>query len=142
MFTDEQTLNSITETIIGCAFKVGSGLGSGFLEKCYENAMVHELRKARLLVEPQSALNVFDDGIVVGEYFTDLIVEGLVMVELKAVEKLASVHAAQCIHYLAAARLPICLLINFAQRVEVRRIAGRSLRGKENESHGCTNEHG
>jgi GxxExxY protein len=61
-------LNQITEKIIGCAFTVGNKLGSGFLEKVYENALAHELRKAGLRVEPQFRINVYYDGIVVGEY--------------------------------------------------------------------------
>jgi GxxExxY protein len=61
-------LNQITEKIIGCAFTVGNKLGSRFLEKVYENALAHELRKAGLRVEPQFRINVYYDGIVVGEY--------------------------------------------------------------------------
>jgi len=128
MNTDEERFNSVTEKIIGCAFKVGSGLGCGFLEKCYENALSHELRKAGLAVQQQVALQVFYDGIVVGEFVADLIVEGLIVVELKAIDKLAPIHSAQCINYLAATGLPICLLLNFASKVEAKRLAGQSLR--------------
>ena len=127
MNTDMERLNSITERIIGCAYKVGSKLGCGFLEKCYENALAHELKKAGLGVVQQVALKVWYDDIVVGEYVADLIVEGVVLVELKAIQGLDTIHSAQCINYLAATRLPICLLINFGKRVDVKRIAGPAL---------------
>ena len=128
MNTDDRRFDGITEKIIGCAYKVGNGLGCGFLEKCYENALAHELRKAGLRVEQQVPLKVWYDGIVVGEYVADLIVEGAVLVELKAIQALENVHSAQCINYLAATRLPVCLLINFGKRVDVKRIAGPTLR--------------
>ena len=127
MNTDVETLNSITERVIGCAYKVGSKLGCGFLEKCYENALAYELRKAGLSVAQQVALKVWYDEIVVGEFFADLIVEGVVMIELKAIQSLDTIHSAQCINYLAATKLPVCLLINFGKRVDVKRIAGPTL---------------
>jgi GxxExxY protein len=127
MDTDEKALNSITERIIGCAYKVANKLGCGFFEKCYENAMAHELRKAGLSVEQQVALKVWYDDIVVGEYVADLIVEGCILVELKAIQLLDAVHSAQCINYLAATKFPLCLLINFGKRVEIKRFAGPSL---------------
>jgi GxxExxY protein len=101
--------------------------GCGFLEKCYENALAHELRKAELNVEQQVPIKVWYDGIIVGEYIADLIVEGVILVELKAITGLDPVHSAQCINYLAATKLPVCLLINFGKRVDVKRIAGPSL---------------
>ena len=127
MNTDFEQLNTITEKIIGCAYKVASKLGCGFLEKCYENALAYELRKLGFSVEQQVPLKVYYDDIVVGEYIADLIVEGLVLVELKAIQSLDTIHSAICINYLAATRLPICLLINFGKRVDVKRIAGASL---------------
>ena len=124
MNTDERQINQITEKVIGCAFKVGSKLGCGFLEKCYENALAYELRKLGLKVEQQVPLKVWYDDIVVGEYVADLVVEDVVLIELKAISGLESIHAAICINYLAATKLPICLLINFGKRVDVKRIAG------------------
>src|SRR5437016_12760165 len=126
MNTDE--INQITEKIIGCAFKVGSKLGCGFLEKCYENALAFELRKLGLRVQQQVKLKVWYDDIVVGEYVADLIVEDSVLVELKAISGLEPIHSALCINYLAATGFPLCLLINFGNRVDVKRIAGASLR--------------
>jgi GxxExxY protein len=127
MDTDERRYDGITEKIIGCAFKVGNKLGCGFLEKCYENALALELRRIGLRVEQQVSLKVWYDDVVVGEYVADLIVEGVVLVELKAISGLDPIHSAICINYLAATKLPICLLINFGKRVEVKRIVGRTL---------------
>jgi GxxExxY protein len=127
MNTDDRRFDAITEKIIGCAYKVASKLGCGFLEKCYENAMTHELRKLGFDVQQQVPLKVWYDDIVVGEYVADLIVEGVILVELKAIQALDTIHPAQCINYLAATKLPVCLLINFGKRVEVKRIAGPSL---------------
>jgi GxxExxY protein len=95
----------------------------GFLEKVYENALCIELRKAGLLAEQQKALQVRYDDQLVGEYVEDLLVERKVLVELKAVKALEDVHVAQCLNYLKAAGLRLCLLVNFGQpRVQVRRI--------------------
>ena len=126
MHTDEEMLNQITERIIGCAFTVANVLGCGFAEKVYENAMVHELRKSGLSVEQQKAITVAYDGVIVGEYLADLVVEGAVLVELKSVRSLDDVHAAQCLNYLAATGIPICLLLNFGKRVEVKRFENRT----------------
>jgi GxxExxY protein len=117
-------LNPITEKIIGCAYTVGNTLGVGFLEKVYENALAHELRKAGLKVGQQQPIRVRYDDIIVGEYVADLLVEDCVLVELKAVQNLDSIHMAQCINYLKATGLRLCLLINFGTRkVGIKRIA-------------------
>lgn len=116
-------LNRVTEKIIGCAFTVGNTLGVGFLERVYENALVHELRKAELGVEQQKPLQVFYDGIVIGQFYADLLVEQAVIVELKAVTALDAKHFAQCMNYLKATHLTLGLLINFGNpKVEVRRV--------------------
>jgi len=127
MDTDETRYDGITERVIGCAFKVGNRLGAGFSEKVYENALAHELRKAGFRAEQQVQIKVFYDGVVVGDYIGDLVVEGVVLLELKAVRTLEDAHRAQCINYLAATGLPICLLINFGRKVEVKCIAGPRL---------------
>ena len=128
MHTDDRRFDAITERIIGCAYKVAAKLGCGFFEKVYENALAHELRKAGFNVAQQVPIKVWYDDVVVGDYVADLIVEGIVLVELKAQQSLDPVHAAQCINYLAATRFPVCLLINFAKRVEVKRFAGPTLK--------------
>jgi len=113
----------ITEKIIGCAYTVANTLGCGFLEKVYENALAHELRKEGLVVLQQAGVNVIYDGIVVGEYVSDLLVENEILVELKAVKALDNIHMAQCMNYLKATGLQVCLLINFGSpRIEVKRV--------------------
>jgi GxxExxY protein len=113
----------ITEKIIGCAYTVANILGCGFLEKVYENALAHELRKKGLVVLQQAAMNVIYDGIVVGEYVSDLLVENEILVELKAVKALDNIHMAQCMNYLKATGHEVCLLINFGSpRIEVKRV--------------------
>lgn len=107
-------LKPLTEMIIGCAFRVSNTLGAGFLEKVYENALAHELRKSGLDVRQQCSVNVMYDGVVVGEFVADLIVED-VLIELKAVRSLDDFHLAQCLNYRKATRLPLCLLLNFGQ---------------------------
>jgi GxxExxY protein len=116
-------LNQISEKVIGCAFTVSNTLGAGFLEKVYENALAHELRKAGLHVEQQRGITVHYDGVVVGEYAADLFVENSLLVELKAAKSLEDIHLAQCLNYLKATDLTLCLLINFGTpRVQIKRV--------------------
>lgn len=115
--------NSITEKIIGAAYTVSNTLGSGFLEKVYENAMFLELSKCGFSVIKQLSLPVFYDNQIVGEYFADLIVEEEVIVEIKAVKELNEIHQAQLMNYLTACDKRCGLLINFGKpRVEIKRI--------------------
>ena len=83
----------LSELIIGCAYTVANTLGAGFLEKVYENAFAHELRKQGLEVAQQSGITVYYDGIVAGEYIADLLVENEILVELKAVKSLDNVQS-------------------------------------------------
>jgi GxxExxY protein len=123
MHADEIALNRVSERIIGGAMTVLNTLGSGFLEKVYENALAHELRKAGLAVAQQHGIAVQYDGVIVGEYAVDLLVEDAVLVELKAVRALDDIHRAQCLNYLKATDLHLCLLVNFGKtRLEVKRI--------------------
>ena len=123
MNTDRPSGNQLSEKIIGCAFVVSNTLGIGFLEKVYENALAHELRKAGLSVEQQHGITIHFDDIVVGTYTTDLLVEKTVLVELKAVTALDTVHRAQCINYLKGSGLRLCLLFNFGNpRLEIKRL--------------------
>ncbi|MEY2818779.1 MAG: hypothetical protein RL275_2242 [Chloroflexota bacterium] len=116
-------LDKITERILGCVFKVSNTLGSGFLEKVYENALLHELRKDGLVVLPQYSLSVYYDGVVVGNFYFDLLVNEQVIIELKAVSELNDDHLAQAFNYLRASGLPACLLINFGKpKVQYRRL--------------------
>jgi GxxExxY protein len=104
---------ALTETIIGCAMKVHSALGPGYAESVYENALAHEMRKAGLAVECQRPLRVVYDGVVVGDFIADMVVEGRVLVENKAVQQLAAAHEVQVVNYLATTGLNIGLLLNF-----------------------------
>ena len=123
MNADERRWDGITDKIIGCAFEVSNGLGAGFLEKVYENALCIELRRAGLAVLQQHAVPVTWRGQVVGDYFADLLVEDTVIVELKSVKTLDKTHLAQCLNYLKATDLKICLLINFGlPRLEIKRV--------------------
>lgn len=117
-------LNRTTKRIIGCAYEVSNQLGSGFLEKVYENALVYELCREGFAVDQQWGIEVLYDGnVVVGKYVADLLVEDRVLVELKAVKALDDVHMAQCLNYLKATGLTLCLLINFGTpKVQVKRI--------------------
>jgi GxxExxY protein len=91
-------LNAISEQVIGAAFRVSNTLGCGFVEKVYENALAIELRRAELKVEQQKPVRVLYEGAVVGEFACDLLVEGIVMIELKAVTALDESHLAQCLN--------------------------------------------
>ena len=115
-------IEEITEKIIGCAFIVSKKMGHGFLENVYEKCMVIELRKAGLAVESQKAIGVTYEGEAVGEYFADLFVENQVIVELKAIRALATVHEAQLVNYLQATGIETGLLINFGEtKVDIKR---------------------
>jgi GxxExxY protein len=105
--------NKITEAVIGCAIKVSKSLGTGFLEKVYENALAYELRKQGFEVEQQKAVEVYYDGIVVGYYNPDILVNGKIIVELKAVSAIDDTHEAQLLNYLRATGLTLGLLLNF-----------------------------
>jgi GxxExxY protein len=116
-------LNLLAEKIIGCAYKVSNTLGVGFLEKVYENALALEIQKAGLKAKQQHPISIRYEGAIVGEYIADILVEDCLLVELKAVEELNTVHSAQCLNYLKATGLKICLLMNFGKtRVKVRRL--------------------
>ena len=117
-------MKQLTQKVIQCAFTVSNTLGCGFLEKVYENALAHELRKAELQVQQQHGITVHYDGVTIGEYIADLLVEHVLLVELKVVKQLDDIHLAQCLNYLKATNLRLCLLMNFAKpKLEFRRIA-------------------
>lgn len=120
---DKVQLDAVTERIIGAAHRVSNTLGAGFVEKVYENAHAHELRKDGLIVVQQHPIKVIYDGIVVGDFFGDILVENLVLVELKAVSSLNEDHMKQTLNYLRASNFPACLLINFGTpKVQIRRL--------------------
>jgi GxxExxY protein len=125
MNADERrfAIDSLTENVIKAAFQVSNVLGSGFLEKVYENALFYELRKQGHLVEQQHLVDVYYDSVVVGQYIADLVVEDMVLVEVKAIKCFDDIHLAQCLNYLKATGKCVCLLINFGNpKVEIKRI--------------------
>ncbi|MDH3575995.1 MAG: GxxExxY protein [Desulfobacteraceae bacterium] len=116
-------INDITYTINGAAFEVNRVLGSGFLEKVYENALLVELKERGLNAESQIPVKVFYKNKIVGEYIIDILVEKKVIVELKTVEKVDNVHEAQLLNYLKASGIQVGLLINFKHpKVEIKRM--------------------
>ena len=116
-------INRVTERIISCVYRVSNTLGSGFLEKVYENALAIELRSNGLKVEQQHPIRVFYSSEPVGDFAADLLVEDCVIVELKSARTLDDVHSAQCLNYLKATGLRVCLLVNFCRpHVEVERV--------------------
>ena len=123
MHADSIDFNAVTAFVIGRALAVSNTLRIGFLEKVYENALAHELRKADFEVKQQHNISVYYDDVVIGVYTADLLVENAVLVELKAVRALEPIHKAQCLNYLRASGLQLCLLINFQRpKVEWKRI--------------------
>jgi len=115
------TIDELTEKVIGCAYKVHRELGAGFLEKVYENALRIELKEIGLKVEQQYPIPVHYHKQVVGDFYADLIVEGRLIIELKAVRSLAKEHEVQLVNYLTATGIEDGLLINFNVSVEVKR---------------------
>ena len=116
-------LNSLTEKVLGAVFEVSNTLGAGFLEKVYERALLMELRTRGIRATGQTSLAVSYKGQTVGEYFVDILVEDVLVVELKCVDHLANEHTAQCLNYLRASGRALCLLVNFQKpKVEWKRI--------------------
>ncbi|HBQ25209.1 MAG TPA: GxxExxY protein [Syntrophomonas sp.] len=111
----------LTYKIIGAAYEVYNALGSGFLEKVYENAMLIELESVGLKVQQQAPIKVTYNGKTIGEYFADLLVEEKVIVELKSVTELTSIHEVQLVNYLRATGMRVGLLINFGDKIKVKR---------------------
>src|ERR1017187_556450 len=127
---DQQEYEALTERVLGAVFEVSNTLGAGFLEKVYERALVRELGLRGIRTAVQAPLAVSYKGYAVGEYFVDILVEDVLMVELKCVERLANEHTAQCLNYLRASGLNVCLLVNFQRaKVEWRRILQTSENG-------------
>ena len=111
----------LTEQIIKAFYRVYNTLGYGFLEKVYENALVLELTVGGLRVEQQKRLQVYYENHVVGDYFADLVVEDLVIIELKVADALTLAHEAQLLNYLKATSVEVGLLFNFGPQATFRR---------------------
>ncbi|WDN87067.1 hypothetical protein BuS5_00035 [Desulfosarcina sp. BuS5] len=114
--------NDITYKINGAIFEVNRELGSGFLEKIYENALMIELKKVGLKAEKQMPIKVNYKGTEIGEYYADIVVENQIIIELKAVDSLQKIHEAQILNYLKATGYKIGLLVNFKHpKAEIKR---------------------
>ena len=111
----------MTDKILQAFFKVHSVLGYGFSEKVYQNSLAIELAKLGLQVEQQKQIEVHYDGYVVGEYFADMVINGCVIIELKAVRQLLDEHEAQLLNYLKATTIEVGLLLNFGPKAEFKR---------------------
>lgn len=111
----------VTEHIIKAFYHVYNSLGYGFLEKVYENALVHALLARGLVAKPQLPILVFFEGALVGEYFADVAVNDCLIVEVKACDAIHPAHQAQLLNYLKATRFEVGLLLNFGSSPEFRR---------------------
>ena len=111
----------LTEKIIKIYYKVYNTLGYGFLEKIYENAMMIEFRKTALPAVSQSPIKVVYGGEIIGEYFADILVDGKIIIEIKAVKNLIVDHEAQILNYLKATNNEVGLLLNFGPKPEIKR---------------------
>jgi GxxExxY protein len=118
---EKYPLKELTEKIIGAAYEVHNTLGSGFVEKVYENALSEELRVHGLNVEQQKPVSVLYKGKSAGEFIADMIVEKKVLVEVKSVKMLTKDFDLKLIHYLKATGIEVGLLINFSDSVQVHR---------------------
>src|SRR6516225_9176485 len=107
MNTDNTSLDSLSEKVLGAVFEVANTLGAGFLEKVYQRALLRELRLRGLPVIPEASFTVTYKGQTVGESFADLLVDNRLMVELKGAERLTNEHTAQCLNYLKAFGLTV-----------------------------------
>ncbi len=121
----------LTHRIIGCAMKVHGMLGNGFQEVIYQRCLAIEMRKAGMAYKRESTIPIYYDGQHVGTRRADFLVEGKVLLELKAVINMEDVHLAQALNYLEAYQLEIGLLINFGARsLQFKRVLSRALKSR------------
>lgn len=114
-------LNDKTEKIIKCFYETYNILGYGFLEKVYENALLKELNANGFQCESQRKISVNYKGDKVGEYYADILVDNVIILELKATDSLYEEHEYQLINYLKATNIELGLLLNFGKKPEIRR---------------------
>jgi len=118
---EEYLHKELTSNVIQAFYKVYNTLGYGFLEKVYENAMRIELTRMNIPVEQQKNIKVYYESEQVGDYFADILVHELVIVELKAAENICEEHEAQLLNYLKATDIEVGLLLNFGKKAEIKR---------------------
>ncbi len=121
MMNDNYKHSDITRKILEAYFNVYNKLGFGFLEKVYENSMMIELQQLGLYCKNQVPLKVYYNNNVVGDYYADIIVNNVVIVELKAAESLCEEHEIQLVNYLKATDIEVGLLLNFGKKTEFKR---------------------
>ncbi|MES9936018.1 MAG: GxxExxY protein [Sedimenticola sp.] len=120
---EREFIDGVAKRVIGAAYEVSNHLGSGFIEKVYERALALELSNLGIRNQTQVPVPVSYKGQAVGDYVADMLVEEKLLVELKCVETFTEQHMAQCLNYLKASGLNLCLLINFQKpRVEWKRV--------------------
>lgn len=113
--------SDLTEKILGAFYQVHKELGYGFSEKVYENALVLLLREKGLKVEQQKSITVYFHEKIVGEYIADVLVNDLVLLELKSAKNIVDEHIAQLLNYLKATEIEVGLLLNFGPKAEFKR---------------------
>jgi len=119
-------MQALTERVLGAVFEVSNTLGSGFLEKVYQRALLHELGLRGIQAAAEVSFAVSYKGQGVGNYFADILVEDVLVIELKCAERLSNEHTAQCLNYLQASGRTLCLLVNFQKpKVEWKRVVHR-----------------
>jgi GxxExxY protein len=121
VFMTQLKHHHITEKIIGAAYKVHNTLGSGFLEKVYQNSLAIELGSLDFTVDVEKPIKVYYNGEVVGNYIADITVNDKVILEIKAIKELSDIHEVQLVNYLKATGIEVGLLINFGTSVQVKR---------------------
>ena len=112
----------LTETIIGCAYRVYNKMGFGFLESVYQKCLIIELKKAGLDTESEKPISVYYDNEIVGEFIADIIVNDNIILEVKSVRRIIKAQEVQLVNYLVATGKPVGLILNFGERkVEIKR---------------------
>jgi GxxExxY protein len=114
-------LQELTSKVLAGYYKVYNGLGYGFLEKVYENAVYNELTGKGLNCQKQVPITVYYEGAIVGDYYADLVVEGTLIIEIKAAEVIVNAHECQLINYLKATDIEVGLLLNFGKNPQFSR---------------------
>ncbi|MGD0077280.1 MAG: GxxExxY protein [Sedimentisphaerales bacterium] len=116
MSTNNIVHKELSYKIVGCAMEVHSQLGSGFLEKVYENALMVLFRKEGIAARQQTPIKVNFEGELVGEYYADILVDEKIILELKTADKIVDIHRAQILHYLTATGIKLGMILNFGSK--------------------------
>jgi GxxExxY protein len=116
MSTNNIVHKELSYKIVGCAMEVHSKLGSGFLEKVYENALMVLFRKEGIAARQQTPIKVNFEGELVGEYYADILVDEKIILELKTTDKIVDIHRAQMLHYLRATGIKLGMILNFGSK--------------------------